>query len=144
MCKQLWALSQVQGVQCAVFSTHCTVHTPRTPRTPSAPHTGAHVRSSMSDPQFPLSSLSGFQLPSDQRPPLIRDVCLPWRRVRVTTDPRDPGNYGNGYGYGYGFDYGDGEGAHLSCERNNNDLAEDLVQPVCKSIKCIVSIWSRA
>jgi len=88
MCKQLWALSQVQGVQCAVFSTHCTVHTPRTPRTPSAPHTGAHVRSSMSDPQFPLSSLSGFQLPSDQRPPLIRDVCLPWRRVRVTTEPR--------------------------------------------------------
>lgn len=123
MCKQLWSLSQVQGVRFAVCSAHCIVHTPRQ----------HHVPRSMSYTHCPSQVfwLSGSQLRSDHRLPLIRDVCLPccragqlllrlrvriWVRLRV------------------------GEGAHLSCERNNNDLAKDLVQPVCKSIKCIASI----
>lgn len=76
-CKQLWALGQVQGV-------HCTLHTAHTLRTAAAGE-GQQRSSNRSTGWSRRAHVRGADCPTDQRPLLIRDVCLPWHCMKAAS-----------------------------------------------------------
>lgn len=85
-CKQLWALGQVQGVHSALHTAH-TLRTQQLQRGSRGAATGAQAgtQAGAGERTSMVPDDAADYCPTDQRPLLIRDVCLPWHCMKAAS-----------------------------------------------------------